>query len=81
MDSSAGVNPGERFEACPGERKTDKQTKTTGKEMANGKRLAYLCSFLAESPKQQHNHMDGSSAHLNFMVCFSHSNQASCYLG
>lgn len=57
---------------------TDKEQR--GRGFANGKRLTYLSGLLAESPKQQHNHMDGSSPHLDFMVCFRHSNQTSCYL-
>lgn len=44
-------------------------------------KLAYLSCFLAESPQQQHNHMDRGSAHLNIIVGLSYSNQAGCHLG
>lgn len=77
---SADFILGIRSEVSCGE--IDEQEKNQkGTETAYGEKLTYLSSFLAEAPKQQHDHVDGSPAHLNFMVCFSHSNQASCYLG
>lgn len=79
MDSPARICPGKRSEASCGETGAEKNQK--GRETAYSKKLTYFSSFLAETPKQQHNHVNGSSAHLNFVVCFSHSNQASCYLG